>query len=106
MVQSSNKTLFITRHFVTAGFHPYHFCFNDRHQPVNNGTKHIRIVLSKMARAALLVLLLYGGAVVVRKVISEHRRRVVDDAPEMIGISTHRGWSVPNSLQTRIYAFP
>ena len=89
MEQSSNKTLFITRHFVTTGFHPYHFCFNDRHQPVNNGTKHIRIVVGEVVRTALLVLLLYGGAVVVRKVISEHMRLVVDDAPEMRGISTH-----------------
>merc|ERR1712165_592344 len=53
-----------------------------RDESVNNSTKHIRIVLSKMARAALLVLLLYGGAVVVRKVISEHMRLAVDDAPE------------------------
>ena len=89
MEQSSNITLFITRHFVTTGFHPYHCCFNDRHQPVNNSTKHIRIVLGEMARTALLVLLLYGGAVVVRKVISEHMRFVVDDAPEMRGVSTH-----------------
>ena len=83
MEQSSNKTLFITRHFVTTCCHPYHCCFNDRHQPVNNGTKHIRIVVGEVVRTALLVLLLYGGAVVVRKVISEHMRFVVDDAPEM-----------------------
>ena len=89
MEQSSNKTLFITRHFVTTCCHPYHCCFNDRHQPVNNSAKHIRIVLGKMARTTLLVLLLYGGAVVVRKVISEHMRLGVDDAPEMRGVSTH-----------------
>ena len=107
MEQSSNETLFITRHFVTTCcHHSYPCCFNDRHQPVNNCTKHVRIVLGKMARTTLLVLLLYGGAVVVRKVISEHMRLGVDDAPEMRGVSTHRGWSDPNSLQTRIYASP
>ena len=89
MEQSSNETLFITRHFVTTCCHPYHCCFNDLHQPVNNSTKHIRIVLGKMVRTALLVLLLYGGAVVVRKVISERMRLGVDDAPEMRGVSTH-----------------
>ena len=55
---------------------------------MNNSTKHIRIVLSKMARAALLVLLLYGGAVVDRKIVSEYVRVAVDDAPEKIGNST------------------
>ena len=103
MEQSSNKTLFITRHFVTTGFHPYHFCFNDRHQPVNNSTKHIRIVLSNMARAALLVLLLYGGAVVVRKVISKHMRLAVDDAPEMRGISTHEVLGIEGGRFQTVY---
>ena len=56
---------------------------------MNNGTKHIRIVVGEVVRTALLVLLLYGGAVVVRKVIGEHMRLVVDDAPEMRGVSTH-----------------
>ena len=55
---------------------------------MNNSTKHIRIVLSKMARAALLFLLLYGGAVVDRKIVSEYVRVAVDDAPEKIGNST------------------
>ena len=103
MEQSSNKTLFITRHFVTACCNPYHCCFNDRHQPVNNSAKHIRIVLGKMARTTLLVLLLYGGAVVVRKVISEHMRLVVDDAPEMIGISTHEVLGIEGGRFQRVY---
>jgi len=55
-----------------------------RDEPVNNSTKHIRIVLSEMARAALLVLLLYGGAVVDRKIVSEYVRVAVDDAPESL----------------------
>ena len=67
---------------------PYNYCYDDRHQPVNNSTKHIRIVLSKMARAALLFLLLYGGAVVDRKIVSEYVRVAVDDVPEKIGNST------------------
>ena len=103
MEQSSDKTLFITRHFVTTCCHPYHCCFNDRHQPVNNGTKHIRIVLGKMARTTLLVLLLYGGAVVVRKVISEHMRLGVDDAPEMRGVSTHEVLGLEGGRFQRVY---
>ena len=67
---------------------PYNYCYDDRHQPVNNSTKHIRIVLSKMARAALLFLLLYGGAVVDRKIVSEYVCVAVDDVPEKIGNST------------------
>ena len=71
---------------------------------MNNSTKHIRIVLSEMARAALLVLLLYGGAVVVRKVISEHMRFVVDDAPEMmIGISTHEVLGIEGGRFQTVY---
>ena len=103
MKQSSNKTLFITKHFVTTCCHPYHCCFNDRHQPVNNSAKHIRIVLGKMARTTLLVLLLYGGAVVVRKVISEHMRLGVDDAPEMRGISTHEVLGIEGGRFQRVY---
>ena len=103
MKQSSNKTLFITRHFVTTCCHSYHCCFNDRHQPVNNCTKHVRIVLGKMARTTLLVLLLYGGAVVVRKVISERMRLGVDDAPEMRGISTHEVLGKEGGRFQRVY---
>merc|ERR1712141_477957 len=55
-----------------------------RDEPVNNSTKHIRIVLSKMARAALLFLLLYGGAVVDRKIVSEYVRVAVDDVPKAV----------------------
>ena len=70
---------------------------------MNNSTKHIRIVVSKMAWAALLVLLLYGGAVVVRKVISEHLRLVVDDAPEMRGISTHEVLGIEGGRFQTVY---
>ena len=103
MEQSSNKTLFITRHFVTTCCHSYHCCFDDRHQPVNNCTKHVRIVLGKMARTTLLVLLLYGGAVVVRKVVSEHMRLGVDDAPEVRGSSTHEVLGLEGGRFQRVY---
>merc|ERR1719384_896826 len=64
-----------------------------RDESVNNGTKHIRIVVGEVVRTALLVLLLYGGAVVVRKVISEHMRLATDDAPE----SMHLHDALPTS---------
>ena len=92
--------MFITRHFVTTCCHP---CLDDRHQPVNNSAKHIRIVLGKMARTTLLVLLLYGGAVVVRKVISEHMRLGVDDAPEVRGSSTHEVLGTEGGQFQRVY---
>ena len=82
---------------------PYNYCYDDRHQPVNNSTKHVRIVLGKMSRTALLVLLLYGGAVVVRKVISEHMRLAVDDAPEMRGVSTHEVLGIEGGRFQTVY---
>ena len=92
--------MFITRHFVTTCCHP---CLDDRHQPVNNSAKHIRIVLGKMARTTLLVLFLYGGAVVVRKVIGEHMRLTVDDAPEMIDVSSHEVLGIEGGQFQRVY---
>ena len=70
---------------------------------MNNSTKHIRIVLSEMVRAALLVLLLYGGAVVDRKIVSEHVRVALDDAPEKIGNSTRAVQGIEGGRLETVY---